>query len=47
MAGDEVNELTVLFAAWRDDLDSVPAPAMPLLEAALAFGTDRQPLRQI
>ncbi len=33
--GDEGDELAVLFAAWRQDIDSVPAPAMVLVEAAL------------
>ncbi|MFI7676311.1 hypothetical protein [Actinophytocola sp. NPDC049390] len=38
--GDEVNELAALFAAWRDDIDSVPMPTMPLLEAALLLHAD-------
>ena len=35
--GDEDDELAVLFAAWREDIYSVPAPAMLALEAALAL----------
>lgn len=35
--GDEDEELAVLLAAWCEDIDSVQAPAMLLLEAALMF----------
>lgn len=38
--GDEDDELAVLFAAWREDIDSVPAPAMPVLEAAFVLHAD-------
>jgi hypothetical protein len=38
--GGEDDELAVLLAAWREDIDSVPAPAMLMLEAALTFHAD-------
>jgi hypothetical protein len=37
---DEDDELAMLFAAWREELDSVPVSAMPVLEAALILHTD-------
>lgn len=40
--GDEGDELAVLFAAWRQDIDSVPAPAMVLVEAALIVRPTRR-----
>ncbi|MEV8442066.1 anti-sigma-D factor RsdA [Actinosynnema sp. NPDC051121] len=36
-AGGEEDELAALLAAWREDIDSVPAPAMLVLEAALTL----------
>ena len=32
---DEDDELSGLFAAWREDIDSVPQPAMLVLELAV------------
>lgn len=38
--GGEDDELAVLLAAWREDIDSVPAPAMLVLQAVFALHTD-------
>ena len=33
--GNEDEELAGLFAAWREDIDSVPVPAMLVVEATI------------
>lgn len=39
MSSDD-DELAVLFAAWREDIDSVPAPALVVLQATLILNTN-------